>query len=659
MSDRTRVVDGRTADPINVLFVDDDTQWARLVAEEVETEADAITVTVTGSATECLETFADRDDIDCILADYQMPGTDGLQLLEQVREEYPRLPFLLVTSQGSEVVAARATDAGVTDYLIKTVGGDQATQFVTKIERAVAHYRLQREIEESEQRYRTVTEQSRDGVAIVQDGLLRFCNERLVELTGRKRTTLQDGNVVAEVVHPDDHNQVRTVVDSWLEGEEQSLLHEARIVRPDGTVRHCEYTGGRIDYGAEAAVLLSVRDVTERNRRERELQWERELNRTIHEALAESRTRQSLADRTTDQLRRHGYALAWIGEQVGDEVSPGSVSGDRQYVETIDRSLDGHESSGEPAVLATRTGEAQFYGDGDLADLSSTAWTARAAQHGYRSGAAVPLVHNDITYGVLAVYHEQPDRFDETEERLLGELADTIAFAVHSLETSDALAADQPLEVTVELSDGHYLLDLARQGAFEDREPVEVEGTVPVDDETTLQYVEVPDASAATVLEAVEDSPAVREAAVVTEDDPTRVQVTVTDPVPEGHLATRGIVVRSTTVSAEAATLSFELETRADLRPTVESLGDAFGPVSVRAIAEGTPGSENGGDPATTADLTEKQQRAVEAAYYNGYFEQPRESSATEIAEALGVSHPTFLHHLRAAQRKQFGLQFE
>jgi PAS domain S-box-containing protein len=527
-----------------------------------------------------------------------------------------------VTSQGSELVAARATDAGVTDYLIKTVGGEQATQFVTKIERAVAHHRLQRAIEESEQRYRTVTEQSRDGVTIVQYGQLRFCNERLTELTGRERERLEGGDVVAEAVHPDDRDQVRTVVDSWFEGEEQSRLHEARIVWPEGTVRHCEYTGGRIDYRVETAVLLSVQDVTERNRRERELQWERELNRPIHEALAESRTRQSLEDRTTDQLRRHGYALAWIGEQVGNEVVPRSVSGDRQYVETIDRSLDTDDPDGEPAVLATRTGEAQFYGN--LADLSSTAWTARAAQHDYRSCAAVSLVHNDISYGVLAVYHDQPDRFDETEQRLLTELADTVAFAVHSRETSDALAADQPLEVTVELSDGHYLLDLARQGAFGDCETVDVVGTVPVDDETALQYVDVFGGSVATVREAVDESPAVRETAVVTDDDPVRLQVTVIEPVPEARLAARGIVVGSTTVGAETVirsvvshfrdsperpanyrdtvttdrmTLSFELETRADLRPTVDSLTEAFGRFRSARSRQGHPSRK----PAATA----------------------------------------------------------
>ena len=156
-----------TAEPIHVLVVDDDTQWASLIATDIEHEAEQIDVTVTGSARECVDTFQARDDIDCLISDYQMPGQTGIELLEQIRERHPRLPFLLVTSQGSETVAARAIEAGVSDYLVKEFGDEQVTKFVDKIRRAVTHYRLQEALEASEQRYRTVTEQSRDAIAIL------------------------------------------------------------------------------------------------------------------------------------------------------------------------------------------------------------------------------------------------------------------------------------------------------------------------------------------------------------------------------------------------------------------------------------------------------------------------------------------------------------
>ncbi|MFB6244088.1 MAG: response regulator, partial [Halobaculum sp.] len=338
---------GNGGDRTDVLLVDDDTQWARLMASDIEAASDDIEVTVAGSATEAMETFREQGQFDCLVADYQMPGADGIQLLERVRERRPQFPFLLVTSQGSEQVAERAIDAGVTDYLIKDFGADQATKFLSRIQTAVDHYRLQCALAESEERYRTVTEQSRDATATIQGGQLLFCNQRLVELTGRQRDHLRNSSdIVAEIVHEDDREQVRSVVDAWDETPDEARLHEARVVRPDGTVRHCEYTGGRIDHDGERATLVSIRDVTERQRRERELQWERELNRTIQRTLVESRSRDSLERSVTEQLQRHGYTLAWIGERIGDELVPRVVEGDRQYVDAIDRTIEASPTDG-------------------------------------------------------------------------------------------------------------------------------------------------------------------------------------------------------------------------------------------------------------------------------------------------------------------------
>jgi hypothetical protein len=43
---------------------------------------------------------------------------------------------------------------------------------------------------------------------------------------------------------------------------------------------------------------------------------------------------------------------------------------------------------------------------------------------------------------------------------------------------------------------------------------------------------------------------------------------------------------------------------------------------------------------------------ASTTAYQMGYFEHPRESNATEVAESLDIRPPTFVEHLAAAQGK-------
>jgi DNA-binding CsgD family transcriptional regulator len=50
--------------------------------------------------------------------------------------------------------------------------------------------------------------------------------------------------------------------------------------------------------------------------------------------------------------------------------------------------------------------------------------------------------------------------------------------------------------------------------------------------------------------------------------------------------------------------------------------------------------------------LTPRQKEVLQAALEAGYFDSPRRKNAREIAAKLGIKHPTFLEHLRKAERK-------
>ena len=94
-------------EPVRILHVDDEPDFADLTAIHLERERDDFEVVTATSATEGLERLAESD-IDCIVSDYDMPGMDGLEFLEAVREECPDLPFILFTGRGSEEIASEA-----------------------------------------------------------------------------------------------------------------------------------------------------------------------------------------------------------------------------------------------------------------------------------------------------------------------------------------------------------------------------------------------------------------------------------------------------------------------------------------------------------------------------------------------------------------------
>ena len=72
-------------DEISVLHVDDEPGLAEMAGEFLERESDRLAVTAATSANEGLEKLADRD-FECIISDYDMPGTDGIEFLTAVRE---------------------------------------------------------------------------------------------------------------------------------------------------------------------------------------------------------------------------------------------------------------------------------------------------------------------------------------------------------------------------------------------------------------------------------------------------------------------------------------------------------------------------------------------------------------------------------------------
>jgi CheY-like chemotaxis protein len=70
---------------------------------------------------------------DVVVTDLQMPGMDGLQLVARVREDYPLLPIVLMTAQGSEETAVRALRQGAANYVPKRILSDELVDTVARV----------------------------------------------------------------------------------------------------------------------------------------------------------------------------------------------------------------------------------------------------------------------------------------------------------------------------------------------------------------------------------------------------------------------------------------------------------------------------------------------------------------------------------------------
>jgi len=125
---------------IRVLLVDDDADFATIAAELLEREDGRLDVMAETDPSVCLDRF-ESGTFDCLVSDYQMANTNGIELLDAVRERWPTLPFILFTGEGSEKLASEAISAGATDYVRKGTAADQYALLANRIVQAVSKRR--------------------------------------------------------------------------------------------------------------------------------------------------------------------------------------------------------------------------------------------------------------------------------------------------------------------------------------------------------------------------------------------------------------------------------------------------------------------------------------------------------------------------------------
>lgn len=106
---------------IKILIIDDD-QVDRAITRRILSNIDIFTKEVTecDNAKSAIDLLS-ATKFDCILLDYQLPGTTGIDLFKKIKQiDYQFTPIIMLTGQGSEHVAVDAMKAGVTDYISKS-----------------------------------------------------------------------------------------------------------------------------------------------------------------------------------------------------------------------------------------------------------------------------------------------------------------------------------------------------------------------------------------------------------------------------------------------------------------------------------------------------------------------------------------------------------
>ena len=274
------------SDRIRVLHIDDEPGLAEATTKFLERGDDGITVETATDADEALGRLGENG-YDCVVSDYEMPGKDGIEFLEEVRKEFPDLPFVLFTGKGSEEVASEAVSAGVTDYIQKGYGSEAYELLANSIKKAVRARRDARKVARQDELMRLTEAAGKAGgfELDIETGRLLLTGgaRRLIDAPEDERFHLEDG---IELYHPKERDRVREVLEEVIETGE----------RADGTFRVVIGDERRTwdvkltpvtENGEVRKVRGIVNDITEQSERERELERyeafvENSLDMTTH-----------------------------------------------------------------------------------------------------------------------------------------------------------------------------------------------------------------------------------------------------------------------------------------------------------------------------------------------------------------------------------------
>ncbi|WP_026369423.1 ATP-binding protein [Kallotenue papyrolyticum] len=278
---------------LTLLIVDDD-ELDRQAARRALARSDLATTVIEASDGAAALQELRRGAFDCILLDYRLPGSTGLELLRQMRGLGVTTPVIMLTGQGDEQIAVELIKAGAADYIAK--GRLSPERLSNSIRQTLRVYRAEQQAARAETQRRQAELRLRQherllattlksiGDAVIatdEQGRVTFINAAAEALTGWSARDAQ-GQPLAAVLplaeaaagvtlaQPASVMDEHVVRDAWLHTRDGRSVPIASHSAPI-----------RNDDGAPVGAVVVLRDMSARVRSEERLRLLADLSRLL------------------------------------------------------------------------------------------------------------------------------------------------------------------------------------------------------------------------------------------------------------------------------------------------------------------------------------------------------------------------------------------
>lgn len=241
----------------------------------------------------------------------------------------------------------------------------------------VAWASIHRDIE-AEDRYKKLVELSPDAIAVYSEGKIVYINNVGAQIYGAKNPQELIGMPIGGFIHPEFRQLLSERVQKMLASGEPAFLAEGKSIKLDGTVVEVEVAAAPISFHGGQAILVVVRDITERNQILKELKRAKQDKEIILNAISELVV-----------YHDSNMIIRWVNQTAGISVGmlPEQLVGHRCF-EIWQKRKDPC-----PGCMVQKSISTGQYEEGEIADPTGVIWLVKA----------YPVKDGQNTVGVVEV----------------------------------------------------------------------------------------------------------------------------------------------------------------------------------------------------------------------------------------------------------------
>ena len=251
---------------VSIAIIDDDTGLASNLKDILEAEGYFVEAVNDGKAGMAL--FQEKM-FDLALVDIKLPPMPGPELVKKLSQLRPETEYIMITAFATMETAVQAVkQKQVIGYENKPIDMDHLLTFIRQVTR---RKRAEEGMQESQNRYRTLVEESFDGIFIQRGPNIIFVNKRLNDMLGYKKGELIGQNHWV-VYHPDYQKLTKERAQARMLGEEVLRRYEVKLQRKDGSWFYGEINARPVTFlsGKESGIQVWVKDIMEQKLAEEE-----------------------------------------------------------------------------------------------------------------------------------------------------------------------------------------------------------------------------------------------------------------------------------------------------------------------------------------------------------------------------------------------------